>query len=335
MDGRRLTAPRALLAALVVTLLVATAVGAATTSADFGVYNARWDGATGLQSVAADAGVPSRVVLDVADYPTDDAAGTLAVVLTPDEAYDASERDRLRRFVRAGGTLLVAEDYGTNANPLLAATGAGLRVDGAPVRDERRLAETPAFPRATVVADHPYTRGVDELTLNHGTVLADGAGAGPATVLVATSAFAYVDANGNEELDADERLASRPVAAVEPVGEGRVVAVADPSLFVNAMLDRAGNRAFARALFAAHDRVLLDYSHAGAQPPLAVALLVVRGSPLAQAAVGALALGAVLAVRRRSVGVGDGDAAADRPDAGDVDGGTATGVYPPAEKPGR
>jgi len=42
--------------------------------------------------------------------------------------------------------------------------------------------------------------------------------------------------------------------------------VSDPSLFINTMLERADNRAFARNLYETHDRVVLDVSHAGSVP---------------------------------------------------------------------
>jgi hypothetical protein len=70
---------------------------------------------------------------------------------------------------------------------------------------------------------------------------------------------------------------------VEQVGEGRVIVVGDPSLLINAMLDRPGNQAFVRSMFSAHDRVLLDYSHAGELPLLSVAVLVLRDSTALQA----------------------------------------------------
>jgi hypothetical protein len=116
---------------------------------------------------------------------------------------------------------------------------------------------------------------VGSLTLNHGTTLEPGANA---TVLVRSSTFSYLDRNANGAIDPEESLAARPVVAVEPVGEGRVVAVSDPSVFLNAMLEREGNRRFARNLLGSGDRVLLDVSHSTV-PPLSAAVLAVRSSP--------------------------------------------------------
>jgi hypothetical protein len=218
------------------------------------------------------------VVTNTTRYAAVDPGTAVAVVLSPDRAYTDREAARVRAFVRAGGTLVVAEDFGSNGGPLLAAVGAETRFEGALVRDERSAWRSPAMPVATGVTNRsatPYTEGVGSLTLNYGTVLEPGPNA---TVLVRSSPFSYLDADGDGTVDGGESLASRPVVAVEPVGEGRVVAVSDPSLFLNAMLERAGNRRFASNLLGSGERVLLDYSHSTV-PPLSAALLAVRSSP--------------------------------------------------------
>jgi hypothetical protein len=217
------------------------------------------------------------VIANVSRYDDADPGRTVAVVLSPDRAYTDREAARVRAFVRSGGTLVVAEDFGPNGDRLLAAVGAGTRFDGALLRDERSAWRSPAMPVANDVTDRsaPYVGRVGSLTLNHGTTLDPGS---DATVLVRSSPFSYRDANGNASLDDDERLASHPVVAVEPVGEGRVVAVSDPSVFLNTMLEREGNRRFARHLLGSGEGVLLDAS-GSTVPPLSAALLAVRSSP--------------------------------------------------------
>ncbi len=286
--------PRALLVGLAAATLVALVVAASTSAAAFGAYNPAWDGAADLQGVARDVGVESTVVRDVAAYDEADAGGTVAVVLAPAEPYDAAEARALRRFVERGGTLVVADDFGPHANPLLDRLGADARIDGTPLRDEREHHRSPALPVATNVSAHPLTAGVDEVTLNHPSAVAPNG----ATVLVATSGYAYADADRDGALDDAERLDTYPVVTAESVGDGTLVVAGDPSLFINVMLERPGNRAFVGNLFAGADRVLLDYSHAGGFPPLSLAVLVLRESAWLQALAGALGLGALAAWRR-------------------------------------
>lgn len=287
--------PRALLAALGVVVVLGVVVGASTSGAAFGAYNARWDGATQLRSAASGTGAEATILRNASRYGSVEADGSVAVVLSPDRAYGPDDRADLRRFVRDGGTLVVAEDVGPHGNRLLAAVGATARFDGGPLRDEKHNYRSPAFPVATSVpTNHSLTANVSRLTLNRGTVLEPG----NATVLVRSSGFAYVDRNGNDNPDDAEILREWPVATVEPVGDGRVVAVSDPSLFINAMLDRPDNRRFAQNLFGAGERVYLDYSHTAAIPPFQAVILTLRRTPLLQALVGLAGLGLLAALGR-------------------------------------
>ncbi|NHN46433.1 DUF4350 domain-containing protein [Halostella sp. JP-L12] len=274
--------PQLLLAALVVITLLAGGVAASTSTAGFGAYNPQWDGAADLREVAVTEGADSRVVTDTAEYDATAPNGSVAVVLSPDESYDPDEAARIRTFVENGGTVVVADDFGGNGNALLADLGADARINGDPLRDERHYYRSPNFPVANNVSNHTLTADVGALTLNHGSAVAPNG----ATVLVRTSEFAYVDANRNEEIDDNETLASSPVATSESVGEGRVVVVGDPSLFINAMLDRAGNRAFVGNLFGSADTVMLDYSHSEQVPPLIGVLIAIQRSAVLQIVLG-------------------------------------------------
>jgi len=259
--------------------------------------------------VLADDRAEVAVLQSTDGYDDLDAEDATAVVLSPTASYDDASLARVRAFVRAGGTLVVAGDFGTGvgadgsenassvgANELLAGVGAETRVDGRVLRDERFHGATPAMPVATNVSGSPYTDGVDRVALNYPAVLAPGANA---SVVVRSSAYGYVDENRNDALDDDETLESRPVAATEPVGDGTVVVVSDPSLFVNAMLDDADNRAFAANLFST-STVAFDYSHASGLPPLTALVLWLEASALAQLAVaGALVAGAAASMRGR------------------------------------
>ncbi|EMA30208.1 DUF4350 domain-containing protein [Haloarcula japonica] len=290
-----LTLPQLLLATYTALTVLALVYAASTSSAAFGVYNSQWDGSGDLRNVVADAGANVTVGTNVSQYPTSDADGTVAVVLSPEQSYSPSERARIAEFVRSGGTLVVAEDYRPRGNDLLAAVGADARFDGRPVYDNRNYYRNSSLPEATPAGDYPETTGVDTIVLNYGTTVR----AGNATPLVNTSEYAYLDTNGNANLDGAEQLASRPVVTSELVGDGRVIAVSDPSLFVNAMLERGDNRRFVRNIVADHDTALLDYSHASSIPPVAAAVLAVQRSDALLLFCGVVLVGTLLAYDRR------------------------------------
>lgn len=289
--------PRAVLVALMVSTAVGLAVAAGTSGTTFGPYNQGWAGTSDLRAVAADVDTPATVADSTATYRTTPADGTVAVVVLPRQSRDGTDPASLRRFVAAGGTLVVPGEPGSAANGLLDTVGADARLDGRPLRDDTARFRSPAMPVARNVSDHPETAGVDALTLNHGTVVEPRGG----TVLASTSEFAYLDANRNGSIDVAEPIGPFPVATVEAVGGGRVVVVADASPFINVMLERPGNRAFAATLFRTHDRAIIDTTRAAELPPLARAVLVLRRSPWLQVLAGLVTVALIAAWGLRPV----------------------------------
>jgi len=277
--------PTVVLVGLLCCVLVGLVVGLSTSTVALGPYNYGWDGGSDLRSQLGAGGTEVDVVTSTGAYTGSDPSETVAVVVDPAEPYEGVDAARLSLFVSQGGTILVASaDNGTNG--LLAGLGTTARIDGRQVRDERTNYREPGLPQANNVSGHRLVRDVDALTLNNGTGLAPG----DATVLVNTSALAYLD-EGNGELDENDTLGAQPVATVEQVGAGQVVVVSDGSVFTNAMLDREGNRQFVRNLAADHERALIDYSHRGPLPPLTYALVTVRATPVAQFLLGLAGLG--------------------------------------------
>lgn len=275
-----------LLLGLVSTTVLSVGVVSTVSSASFGAYNPAWDGTSTLRQQAVPEGADRVIVTNTSRYNEVDSVSSIAFVISPDRPYTPDEAQRVREFVRSGGTLVIAEDFGPHTNPLLADLGVGTRVDGRPLRDEARYYRSPDLVVATDVSQHTLTAGVQRLTLNHGTALRpDGA-----RVLVNSSAFAYLDADRDGSPDDDERLTEYPVAAVETVGQGRVVIVSDPSLFINSMIDRPDNRQFVETLLSDYDTVLLDYSHTGGVPPLISVVTAVRTSVELRAIVGTLGI---------------------------------------------
>lgn len=290
--------PKLVLYALAITLGIGLVVAASTSSAAFGAYNVEWDGTSDFRELADTHG-ESQVSVDTAAYETVDPNATVAVVLAPADSYDGTEATRVREFVDAGGTLVVADNFGSHGNTLLAETGATARFNGSVLRDEQHYYRAPSLPIATNVTQTPYTVDVEQLTLNRGTAV----DSNNATTIATTSGFAYLDREGTGTLSDGDELAEYSVVTVESVGDGTVVTVGDPSLFINTMLSQPDNAAFATALVETREHVLLDYSHADDQPPLALALMLLRSAPLLQIAIGIGGLGIVWGSVRSSQSV--------------------------------
>jgi hypothetical protein len=284
-----LLSPRALLVALVGVCLLALVVAGATSSSAFGAFNAQWDGSSSVRSAAETTDAQPTIILETTAYSEYDPNGTVAFVIAPSEPYTSAELARMRQFVQAGGTLIVAEDFEPQGDELLSGVGADARFDGRLVRDMRYHGPTTAMPTATNVSERFSATGVGSVMLNHGTVVSV-PNESNATTLVATSEYSYLDVNDDGQPNDGEPFRSYPVVVAEDVGEGRVLAVSDPSIFINAMQERADNRAFTERVVRGYDTVVLDYSHADSQPPIRSAFILLRGSPLVQVGVGLVGL---------------------------------------------
>lgn len=301
--GGEIVWSRVLLLALALAVVAALGVFAATSSAAFSPYNPSWDGATALEDrIEADSDAEGELIRDPARYGTvaneSVADETVAFVVAPEEPYTDEETAHIRAFVENGGTLVVLENFGEGGNALLADVGAEARADGRLLRDEYHNDRGPAMPTATAVENHSLTDSVDRLTLNYATAVRPGSE--NATVLATTSDVAYLTAE-DDRLDREDELGAHPVATVENVSQGRVVTVGDPSLVINAMMDRSDNERFVRNLYADEERVLLDVSRGADVPPLAAAVLTIRADPLSQLAIGVAGIAAIATVSRHRV----------------------------------
>jgi hypothetical protein len=288
--------PTLVLFVLATALCGAVLVGGTTSSAAFTPYNPGWEGLSELETVGTQTGAESIVVTDVGQYAEVEADGTVAVITAP-PAYSPGERARLRQFVERGGTLVVAARDPERANPLLRSLGTNVTVDGRPLRDEQEYGRTPDFPLVTSVADRSLAADANGLSLNYGTALVVENGTS-ARSIANSSSFSYLDGDGDDTLDDDETLESRPVVASQPVGTGTVIVVSDPSVFINGMLERDANRAFAVGLLSGKDRVLIDRT-ASSVPPLTALLVAIRGTPALSSLFVLLAIGGVLGWERR------------------------------------
>jgi hypothetical protein len=206
-------------AALLALLLVATPAWAQTQppGEDFGPSERAWNGLSDFAALARAEGfdVVGRSQLDWAELrPTD-----VVLIFYPTSYLDPSH---VATFLRGGGRLLIADDYG-RADEALARLGILRRAPGGANLPAYR--DNPNLPIARpIMSQHPLAAGVDELVTNHPQVFA--VSPGPDEVF----------ALGKETI---------VVAGTLGNANGRFIALSDPSLLINAMLAWGGNLQFA------------------------------------------------------------------------------------------
>jgi len=187
---------------------------------DFAPDNEQWNGLSELLEVAAEEDAALEVVSRL-DLGTLTPADGLLVVHPTEELPS----EALSAYMRAGGRVALADDYGAG-DALLRVFRIGRGEPNVDAPSSLRLRGNPALLVARPMTPHPLCEGVSSLVTNHARVLfhAD---------LEAIYAVGDHDA----------------VVLAGAVGQGRLVAIGDPSIFINNMLELQGNRRFASNLF--------------------------------------------------------------------------------------
>jgi Domain of unknown function (DUF4350) len=220
---------RSYFAALV---LVAASAGGARAAGDYAPSSTEWNGLSRLVDVAAGSGcaVEATDRLDWSELGPRD-------VLWFVYPRAAVEADKLERWLRAGGRVVIADDFGA-ADPALRALGIRRARAAVEVPDAQRYHHNANLPIARAALPTALGRSTDALVANH-----------PASF----------------ESAIPPTFAFQPGAALVvegSLGRGSFVAISDPSVLINNMLELDGNRAFARALVEStcrkgQDRILL------------------------------------------------------------------------------
>jgi hypothetical protein len=188
---------------------------------DLSVRRAAWNGLSQLLAIARTGGevlTPSQIDAS-ALQPTD-----VLLVIHPVAPLPVAE---LARFLRKGGRLALADDFGTGGGTgaqLFAAFGMGMHAPKSV--NPHRLRNNPELLIASPVVGHLLADGADALVTNHPQVIY------------------HPDLTPIFALDGNQNA----IVLSGAVGKGRLVAISDASLFINNMLEFRGNRAFARNL---------------------------------------------------------------------------------------
>lgn len=214
-------------AAALVVILAASAVPAraraeqapraAAQGSDYQTGNPGWNGLSTLEALARGMGL---TVVEQRSMAWDDIdPGDLLFIVYPESRIQPGH---LAAFVHNGGRVLVADDFG-KSDDALARLGI-LRGSADDVRAPAYYQHLPWAPEVDAAdPDHPLARGVRRLTCNHPSVWS--------TLDGPHAVFAFPG--------------SGAVVATVTMGDGRLVALSDPSILINRMLEFDGNLAFA------------------------------------------------------------------------------------------
>jgi len=208
-------------------LALSTTVPVIKSSAEFSMLNPDWNGCSEFARMLSERG---KIVPMI--YPFNSAGvgrlhGTV-LIIGPDVGYSTMEVDELRTFLENGGTLLLADDFGTG-NDLLEKLGMKARFSKIPVKDifySKRM----EFPVVVRIEDPELAIGVERLVLNI-----------PSAIMGLEG-----EAFSSRVSVVGRSMKSYPVLAEVGYGRGRIVLLSDPGILINDMQDE--NRRFVENL---------------------------------------------------------------------------------------
>ncbi len=220
------------------------------TNSDFRADNSLWNG---LQDITSD--YHGQTLDSLADLSSLPPGATLIVI--PYLDFNTMEIEQLYRFTSRGGRLILADDYGYG-NRVLEYLGLSPRFAGGDLLDPLVNYKNKQFPRITRLQPDVLTNHTDNLVFNHATGLANIA---EAEVLAMSSPFSFLDANGNGTHEDNEPSGPLTVISRQPLGDGQVILISDPSIFINGMDIFEGNATLIKNIAASTDMLYIDQSH--------------------------------------------------------------------------
>jgi len=202
--------------------LAALLLSASARATPFDPSGTDWEGyADFVRLVRSEAGSPRVVVAQRLDWESLQ-PGDALILVYPDHGIDTASAGA---FVRAGGRLALIDDFGAGDGLL---TSFDVQRVPLPAHPALALRDNPDLPIADPgVDDQLLTQGVDHVVTNHATGLRQP---------LLRTVLRVRAADGTEV----------PLALSGASGEGRLLAIGDPSIAMNSMLRYPGNRQLAK-----------------------------------------------------------------------------------------
>jgi len=212
-------------AAVLITAVILLVAHLSANNLEFSRYNVGWNGTSSFFSDldrhrTTDITDPAQL----AGFPRN---STLLIV-APYRHPDPRELIAYQTFLDEGNTIFIADDFGTG-NEILSGIGSRITISHINLSSlDRQYPD----PYSLIVYRSQENSSVilpPDLALNRPTSLEGG------SPLMLTSVMSWMDTNSDRRLNLNEPMGTFPVMADESRGAGRIIVLADPSIFINSM----------------------------------------------------------------------------------------------------
>ncbi|MCZ7355890.1 MAG: DUF4350 domain-containing protein [Candidatus Methanoperedens sp.] len=235
---------------------------------DFSTYNPDWNGATKIKDLISEnhtvISMPARQDLTLLKP-----NGSALVVLGPRSNFSEKDIEIIQKFVRSGGLLVLSDDFGTG-NQLLNRLTTSVSFSGLLLQDDVSF-----WKNSTLAVVKANIENVSNITLNYPTSLVITNGS--ISVLANTSRFSWLSKNDSRWAQSDRERESYPVIADLAFGQGKIVVISDPSIFINSMLPMQDNRLLLGKLV--EERPFVGFDETVRMPPIPAFNYMIRNNP--------------------------------------------------------
>jgi hypothetical protein len=212
---------------------------------DFGNYNPEWNGSKQIKNeLSENHTVISMPLTD--DLSAYDPRTTAFIILRPENNFSKKDIDIIKKFIENGGLLIIADDFGSG-NDLLNNLTTYIAFSNMLMLDDVNYWENITFPVVTT-----HITNVSNITLNYPTslIVKDSS----VKILASSSRFSWLSTGDMER----GSRGSYPVIATTSSGKGTIIAIADPSIFINSMLPMTDNRLLLEKLAENRNIIIFD-----------------------------------------------------------------------------
>lgn len=214
--------------------------------------NTSWNGLRELQEDYNLVPLPSETL-------TKGLSGNNIVLSIPYREPTVQDVAELKSYVESGGVLIIADDHGFG-NTILSGLGISARFHGGSLIDPLFNLGDNGFLIINDIEPSLLTTNVSSLALNYATGLKIETG----TIVANSSSFSFMDLDLDGFQDEQEPTGPFPVIAHIGIGEGELILISDPSIFINAMVHTESNPDFISNIFGSagpEARIYLHIDH--------------------------------------------------------------------------
>lgn len=229
------------------------------TSADFSLFNTRWNGASNFGRLLYEEANIMPIITSYNSFGLSEREGVL-LILGPDIGYSSLEVEEIKGFLNNGGTLVLIDDFGTG-NDILRGLNLSARFLGI-IPVDVFYSKNYNFPELVRILDPQLSVGVDKLILNVPSAIIGANGS------IYTSKVTVVG-NNQREL---------PIMSEVRYGNGTIILFADPSVFINDMFDENEPFIMNFVRYLNAETIYIDEAHHSNFNPYAVGTVVIRRS---------------------------------------------------------